>query len=131
MTQNYHTQRDYFVFFLKMKEQCVSKGAEIGLRREGSMTSGHINAEWRLNECAGMGGNSKSLGQRRAERKPMWGPNSKALQGPSMAKPEDATTSSQAYLTQSQAHSQAAGSRGGKTFSKELVSSIREPLHAK
>lgn len=64
------------------------------------MTSGHVNAEWRLNECARMGGNSSnSLAERRAEWKQMWGPSSKALQGHSLAKPEEATTDLQACLT--------------------------------
>lgn len=56
------------------------------------MTSGHINAEWRLNECARMGGNSNSSLERLARRKPTWGPSGKALQGPSMAKPEETPT---------------------------------------
>lgn len=83
------------------------------------MTSGHISAEWRLNECAETGGNRSSLAERRAERKQMCGPSSEALHGPSVAKSEEGPTNSQACLTQSQAHSQEAGGRGGKPFSKE------------
>lgn len=83
MTQSYHTQKDYFVFFLKMKGQSVNKWAENGSCREGKMTSGHINAVWRLNKCAGKGSDRNSLVERRAGWKQMWGPCSKALQSPS------------------------------------------------
>lgn len=63
------------------------------------MTCGHINAVWRLNECSGMGGDSNSLMESRAEWKQTWGPCSKALQGLSVVKPEETTTNPQAYLT--------------------------------
>lgn len=38
------------------RRQCVNKCAENGSCREEKKTSGHVNAAWRLNECAGMWG---------------------------------------------------------------------------
>lgn len=82
MIQNYHTQKDYFVFFLKMKRHCVNRRAENDSRREGRMTSRHINAEWRLDECARIGGNSNALAEKKAKWKQMWGQAAKSFKAP-------------------------------------------------
>lgn len=56
-----HTQRRLLcIFFLKMK---WNKWTENGSCWEGKKSSEHINAAWRLNECAGM----------RGDRIPWWG----------------------------------------------------------
>lgn len=82
------------------------------------MTSGHINAEWRLNECARMGGNSSNSVRKESQVEADVGPRDKALRGLSMAKPE-ASNSFQTYLTYRQAQSQAAaGSREERHFQK-------------
>lgn len=134
VTQNYHTQRDYFVFFLKMKRQCVSKWAEnVSGRDDLRAHQCRVKAEWmckngRAQQFLGRK-ESQVEAKQQSPSKPLDGKTWSNHQFPSLPDLKPST-----FI--------GGWRRRIKTFSKEpsyagsgagelSVSNTREPLHAK